>query len=124
MTAYRAYLADDGLEDSPELSKEFSARFDESHGGLPFADISDVLDHFDHIIGLVGVEHVGIGSDFDGVGDSLPMGLKDVSKFPNFVHGLLRRGYSDDDVRNILGANLLRVWREIESKSESASDQG
>ena len=64
---------------------------------------------------LTSIEHVGIGSDYDGVGDSLPIGLKDVSSYPTLVEGLLRRGYSEDDVKKILGGNLLRVWREVES---------
>jgi len=76
-----------------------------------FAELNDVLDHFDHIRDLVGVDHIGIGSDFDGVGDSLPAGLKDVSKYPNLVRGLLERGYSNEDIKKILGANLLRVWK-------------
>jgi len=62
--------------------------------------------------------HVGIGSDYDGVGDSLPVGLKDVSSYPNLVHGLLMRGYSDEDIEKILGLNLLRVWRKVEAAAE------
>jgi len=116
--AYKAYLADNDLEDTPILDKEFNQRYAESHGVFPFASLEDVLNQFDHVIELVGVEHVGIGSDYDGVGDSLPVGLKDVSSYPNLVHGLLLRDYSDDDVRKILGTNLLRVWREIEAAAE------
>jgi membrane dipeptidase len=71
------------------------------------------------VVQLTSVEHVGIGSDYDGVGDSLPVGLKDVSSYPNLVEGLLRRGYSDADVRKILGENLLRVWREVENVARS-----
>ena len=61
------------------------------------------------------IDHVGIGSDYDGVGDSLPIGLKDVSTYPNLIEGLLQRGYSEDDIRKILGGNLLRVWRAVEA---------
>jgi membrane dipeptidase len=78
----------------------------------PYATIDDVLDHFDHVAKLVGVEHVGIGSDFDGVGDSLPAGLKDVADYPNLVAGLQGRGYSEKGIAGILGGNLLRVWRQ------------
>jgi len=63
----------------------------------------------------VGVDHVGIGSDFDGVGDSLPVGLKDVSDYPNLIAEFLRRGYSEDDIAKIMGENLLRVWAEVET---------
>ncbi|WP_299584961.1 membrane dipeptidase [uncultured Microbulbifer sp.] len=83
-----------------------------------YADLDDVLDHFDHIRNLVGVEHIGIGSDFDGVGDSLPVGLKDVSEYPNLVHGLLKRGYSMTDIKKILAGNLLRVWQENEEYAD------
>ena len=81
---------------------------------VPYADLQDVVDHIDHVVRLVGVEHVGLGSDFDGVGDSLPTGLKDVSAYPNLVAALLQKGYSEDDVRLILGENALRVWAEVE----------
>ncbi len=80
---------------------------------FPFATLSDVLDHFDHVVKLVGIDYVGIGSDFDGVGDSLPVDLKDVSAFPALVEGLLGRGYSEQDITKIMGGNLLRVWRQV-----------
>ena len=74
---------------------------------------------------LAGIENVGIGSDYDGVGDTLPVGLKDVSTFPNLIEGLLRRGYSEEDIRKILGENTLRVWAAVEAgavrKQETAS---
>lgn len=81
----------------------------------PFATLDDVLDHIDHIVALVGVEHVGIGSDYDGVGDTLPVGLKDVRTFPNLIQGLLDRGYSESDIDLILHGNTLRVWRAAEA---------
>jgi membrane dipeptidase len=64
---------------------------------------------------LVGVDHVGIGSDFDGVGDTLPVALKDVSMYPNLIAGLLERGYDERQIRLILGENLLRVWSQVEA---------
>ena len=66
------------------------------------------------MVKLIGVEHVGIGSDFDGVGDTLPTGLKDVSAYPNLVQGLLDRDYSQQDIELILGKNFLRVWQQVE----------
>lgn len=99
------------------VEKEFDALYARVHGPYPFASLGDVLDHIDYVVGLVGVDHVGIGSDYDGVGDSLPVGLKDVSSFPNLVRGLLERGYSEEDIAGILGANLLRVWAEIEART-------
>jgi membrane dipeptidase len=81
---------------------------------IGFADVSDVADHIDHVARLVGVDHVGFGSDFDGLGDSLPTGLKDVSHYPNLILELLKRGYTDDDIRKICSENILRVWSDVE----------
>ncbi len=86
---------------------------------FPFAGVEKVLDHIDHVVQLVGIDHVGIGSDYDGVGDSLPEGLKDVSTYPNLVQGLLNRGYKEADIAKILGGNLLRVWREVENVAQA-----
>ena len=104
-----------------EAQAQFAAAWEAEHGPMPYASLDDVLDHFDHVIGLVGVDHVGIGSDYDGVGDSLPTGLKDVSAYPNLVEGLLRRGYSETDIRKILGENLLRVWQAVEDYAATTS---
>ncbi len=106
-------------EDKPELtdheaSEQFKPIWEAEHGLLPFASLEDVLDHIDHVVALTGIDHVGIGSDYDGVGDSLPAGLKDVSSYPNLILGLLERGYSEKDIRKILGENLLRVWQAVE----------
>ena len=115
------------LTEHPDLTEEFlytnyPAIYAEEHGPLPFASVEDVLDHFDHVVELTGIDHVGIGSDYDGVGDSLPTGLKDVSSYPNLIAGLLKRGYSEDDVRKILGENLLRVWKEVEAYAATTSN--
>jgi len=104
-----------------EVSEQFKAVWEAEHGPIPYASLDDVLDHFDHVIALVGVDHVGIGSDYDGVGDSLPTGLKDVSSYPNLVAGLLARGYSEADIRKILGENLLRVWSAVEDYAATTS---
>ena len=68
---------------------------------------------------LVGIDFVGLGSDFDGVGDSLPTGLKDASMYPNLIAELLKRGYSEQDIEKICGKNLLRVWKQIEDYSKT-----
>ena len=78
------------------------------------ADVTDVVDHIDRVVALVGIEHVGIGSDYDGVGDTLPKDLKDVSTYPNLIAELQKRGYSTSDIQKILGENFARVWREVE----------
>jgi membrane dipeptidase len=66
------------------------------------------------VVKLVGVDYVGFGSDFDGVGNSLPTGLKDVSQYPNLIYALLKRGYSEKDIAKICYQNTFRVWREVE----------
>jgi len=116
--AGKLYIADHPDMDKSDLYTTYATIYAEEHGPLPFASLDDVLDHFDHVIDLVGVEHVGIGSDFDGVGDSLPTGLKDVSYYPNLIRGFLERGYSDEDIRKILGENLLRVWLAVENHAQ------
>ena len=80
----------------------------------PVATLAEVADHIDHIRDVAGIDHVGIGSDFDG-GEPLPEGLTDVSCFPNLIAELLRRGYSDEDVRKVAGGNVLRVMRGAEA---------
>ena len=102
----------DLAEDDPAVETFTEAYREENPPVL--ADVSDVVDHIDHVVELIGIDHVGIGSDFDGVGPSTPTGLKDVSYYPNLVRHLLERGYSDDDIRKILGENTLRVWAEVE----------
>ncbi|KUM54737.1 dipeptidase [Rheinheimera sp. EpRS3] len=91
----------------------FELAFRKKHP-YPFATLDTVLDHIDHVVKLVGIDYVGIGSDYDGVGDSLPVGLKDVASYPNLINGLLQRGYSNADIEKILSGNFLRVWREVE----------
>jgi membrane dipeptidase len=80
----------------------------------PRTTVGQVADHIDHLRAIMGVDHVGIGSDFDG-GALVPDGLQDVSEFPNLLGELLRRGYTDDEVRAIAGGNILRVMRGAES---------
>ncbi len=77
---------------------------------LPFARVADVADHIDHVVQLVGIEHVGLGSDFDGVGDSLPIGLKNAGDYPKLFAELLKRGYTDTEISSIASGNVLRVW--------------
>jgi membrane dipeptidase len=76
------------------------------------AHVSEVADHIDHVVKLVGIDHVGLGSDFDGV-DQVPEGLEDVSGYPNLLYELLRRGYSEENLKKICAENYLRVWTQI-----------
>lgn len=88
----------------------------------PVATISDVADHVDHIRAVAGVDHVGLGGDFDGVG-SLPEGLTGVETYPALLAELMRRGWSEADIRKLAGENVLRVMRAAEATSERLSDQ-
>jgi membrane dipeptidase len=81
---------------------------------LQKVDVSDVASHIEHVIELVGIDYVGLGSDFDGVGDNLPEGLKDVSCYPNLIYELLKKGCSEEDIKKICSENFLRVWSQIE----------
>ena len=78
------------------------------------AHINEVVQHIDHVVKIAGIDHVGLGSDFDGVGPTLPEGLKDVSFYPNLIYHLLKKGYSEKDIAKICSGNVLRVWRQVE----------
>lgn len=89
--------------------------------GIPSGSLEDILDHIDHVAQTAGADHVGLGSDFDGV-SSLPDGMEDVTRLPWITHGLLTRGYSEADVRKILGGNTLRVLQEAEEIANDLTD--
>ena len=91
---------------------------------IGFADISDVANHIDHVANLVGVDHVGFGSDFDGLGDSLPTGLKDVSAYPNLIYELLKRGYTEEDVAKIASGNIFRVMEDVRRVAAELKEDG
>ena len=101
-------------DEGKKVAQNFDAMY-RAKNPFPFASLEQVLDHIDHVVKLIGIDYVGIGSDYDGVGDSLPVGLKDVSSYPNLVQGLMDRGYSDTDIKKILSGNTLRVWKQAEA---------
>jgi membrane dipeptidase len=84
-------------------------------GKLPRVDYTKIIEHIDHAVKLVGAEHVGLGSDFDGA--NMPFGMEDATKLPRITEALLQKGYSEEDVRKILGENTLRVMGEVERVS-------
>lgn len=106
-------------KDDPERRAEESDKL-EAANPLPPLPISKLIDHIDHIVKVAGIDHVGIGADFDGAND-MPEGARDVSMLPNITYELLKRGYSEKDIRKILGENLLRVLGEVERVSLSMS---
>ncbi|MDP7330834.1 MAG: dipeptidase [Candidatus Marinimicrobia bacterium] len=107
-----AYAKENGLKRGDEKLKSYWEKV--SKENPIYADISDVINHFDRVVALVGIDHVGIGSDYDGVGDSLPYGLKDVASYPNLIFHLLKRGYSEEDIEKICYKNVWRVWSAVE----------
>ncbi|MGH1365091.1 MAG: dipeptidase [Calditrichia bacterium] len=110
MREINAYLQENKMErGSPEASKYINQwRLDN-----PVGTIEDVMEHIDHVVELVGVNHVAFGSDFDGV-LNLPKGLQTVAEFPNLIFEMLKRGYSEEDIEKICGLNMLRVWKAVE----------
>lgn len=93
-------------EESRNIWARYASQF-------PAPSYTAIADHIDHAVQVAGIDHVGLGSDFDGI-DSAPKGMEDVSKLPNLVRELARRGYSEQDLKKILGGNLLRVMRQVE----------
>jgi membrane dipeptidase len=106
-------------KDDPKKLEEETNRLQATYP-LPATPLSVLIDHFDHISKVAGIDHVGIGSDFDGI-PSTPVGMEDISKLPNITYELLRRGYSEKDIRKVLGENLLRAFAEAERVARSMS---
>lgn len=125
---YNAFLDDDfrarsnGYDDSgsdpqtPVEKWEAAMTKLEAIGRTPF---SVLLDHIEHAVSVAGVEHVGLGSDFDGVSEELPTGMEDISKLPSLIPGLRGRGFGDEAIENILGRNTLRVMRAVEAHADA-----
>ncbi len=90
---------------------------------LPPTPLSVLIDHFDHIAKVAGIDHVGLGSDFDGI-PSVPIGMEDISKLPNITYELLKRGYSEKDVKKVLGENFMRAFAEVERVARTSRLSG
>jgi len=115
----QALLDERGLKSSDSLAKPIVEQFRKDNPSL-FADVEIVADHIDHVVKLAGIDHVGIGSDYDGVGDSLPTGLKDVSQYPNLIYVLLKRGYTEEDIAKVCYKNVWRVWNQVEQAAKGS----
>lgn len=110
---------DEKYKNDPERRAEESDKL-EAANPLPPLPISKLIDHIDHIVKVAGIDHVGIGADFDGAND-MPEGAQDVSMLPNITYELLKRGYSERDIRKILGDNFLRAFAAAERVARSSS---
>lgn len=98
----------------PDKARAALAEWERAHP-KPAVTLAMVADHIEHIVKVAGIDHVGIGSDFDGLGEDVPVGLEDVSHYPDLLVELMRRGWSDADVAKLAGANILRVMDEAEA---------
>jgi Zn-dependent dipeptidase, microsomal dipeptidase homolog len=96
--------------DNDRIEREWAAK-------IPRPPLSALIDHIDHIVKVAGIDHVGLGSDFDGVSGATPQGIDSAADLPKITQALLDRGYNAADIRKILGGNLLRVFRETERVS-------
>jgi membrane dipeptidase len=106
------YMAENNLTRTDSAYRAYASAYAAANN--PFPTVQRVADHIDHVKNLVGIEYIGLGSDFDGVGDTLPTGLKDVSMFPNLIAELLKRGYTREDIEKICYKNIFRVWKAVE----------
>jgi membrane dipeptidase len=106
----QAAAAGKPLEDVEAFEKQWT----KDHP-VPATAIAVIADQIDYAVKLIGIDHVGLGSDFDGVSGALPAGLRTAADYPNLVAALQARGYKDPDIRKILGGNLLRVWKAVEA---------
>lgn len=112
-TELNTLLQEKGLKARDEAAKPIIEAFRKDNPQV-FSDVEMVANHIDHVVQLAGIDHVGFGSDFDGVGDSLPTGLKDVAQYPNLIYTLLKRGYTEEDIEKICYKNVFRVWQQVE----------
>ncbi len=117
--AVEKLLQAEGVDAESAAGEALVAEYTAQHPA-PRATVSIVADHIDHVTRLVGVQHVGLGSDFDGVGDSLPEGLRSVADYPHLIAELLRREYSEADIEKICSGNVLRVWSAVEAHAAAA----
>jgi membrane dipeptidase len=112
-------LKEKDIKSDSEAGKTFIEKFQKENTVL-LSDVEEVANHIDHVVKLAGIDHVGLGSDYDGVGDTLPTGLKDVSQYPNLIAVLLKRGYSDEDIAKICYKNVFRVWQKVQEVAKGS----
>jgi len=119
----KARLAEAGLKESDANAKSLIDQFYKENP-KQYATLERVVDHIDHVVDLAGIDHVGIGTDYDGVGDSLPIGLKDVASYPSLIFELLKRGYTEEDIEKICSKNVFRVWTQVAEVAKQLQTNG
>jgi len=117
-SAIRAFRQKHKIKGRNPRVKAFRKEYDKKHL-FKFSTVEVVANHIDYVVKLIGIDHVGLGSDFDGLGNTLPKGLKDASMYPNLFRVLLERGYSEKDIKKISSDNVFRVWQKVEAYSRS-----
>jgi membrane dipeptidase len=108
---------------TPEVQQQLAAAKARLAPKLPRPPLSDLIDHIDHMVKVAGVDHVGLGSDFDGI-DCSPQGLDSAADLPKISEALAERGYTASDLDKILGGNLLRVFGDVEKVSKEMKKEG
>lgn len=114
------WLAENGLSREDSAAQAYIEHYLTNVNPFKYTTVQVAADHIDHVVKLVGIDYVGFGSDYDGVGDSLPIGLKDVSDFPNLIYELLKRGYTEEDIEKICYKNVWRVWNAVLEKAKES----
>lgn len=114
-----ALLTEKGISLMDDQANPIIEQFKKDNPSLK-SDINMVANHIDRVVQLAGIDHVGIGSDFDGVEGDLPTGLEDVSSYPNLIYTLLKRGYTEEDIAKICYKNLWRVWNKVEQVAKGS----
>jgi membrane dipeptidase len=108
----RAWQKEHNLMPNSPQAQAYEEEYRKTHP-TAFSTVEKVADHIDHVKKIAGINHVGLGSDFDGVGPTLPEGLKDCSEIPNLIFVLLKRGYTEEEIEKICNKNVFRVWNKV-----------
>ncbi len=116
----RDYLQENNLSREDSAAQAYMTEYYKTNPF--FSSVDKVADHIDRVVELAGIDHVALGSDYDGVGDSLPEGLKDVSSYPNLIYTLLKRGYTEEDIEKICYKNVFRVWNKVEEVAKASQN--
>jgi membrane dipeptidase len=113
------HMKKNNIKRGSEAYKKFREEYRKKNA-VPKTTLADLVAHIDHVVKLVGIDHVGLGSDFDGVGN-LPAGMEDVSGYPNLIAALLKKGYNESDIEKLCSGNVFRVWQAVESYARTHS---